>query len=44
MKESQNEFERMKANKSMIIAVTILNLAISGGYVGELVKHIKSVG
>ncbi|MBQ6091826.1 MAG: hypothetical protein IJL07_11245 [Lachnospiraceae bacterium] len=44
MKESQNDFELMKANKSMIIAVTILHLAIAGGYVGELVKQIKSVG
>ena len=44
MKESQNDFELMKANKSMIIAVSILHIAIAGGYVGELVKHIKSVG
>jgi len=44
MKESQNEFELMKANKSMIIAVTILALAISAGYVGEYVKGIKSIG
>ncbi|MCR4721018.1 MAG: hypothetical protein K5655_04755 [Lachnospiraceae bacterium] len=44
MKESQNEYERMKANKSMIIAVTILSLAIAGGYVGEYLKGIKSLG
>lgn len=41
MKVSQNDFELMKANKSMIIAVSILHLAIAGGYVGELVKHTK---
>lgn len=44
MRESQNEFELMKANKSMIIAVTILALAITGGYVGEYFKGLKSMG
>ena len=43
MRESQNEFELMKANKSMIIAVTILALAITGGYIGEYFKGLKSM-
>ena len=42
MRESQNDFELMKANKSMIIAVTILSLAIAGGYVGEFAKGSKT--
>ncbi|MCR5432734.1 MAG: hypothetical protein K6E95_09265 [Lachnospiraceae bacterium] len=44
MRESQNDFELMKANKSMIIAVSLLNVAIAAGYVGEYFKAIKSLG
>ncbi|MCR5521946.1 MAG: hypothetical protein K6F44_08610 [Lachnospiraceae bacterium] len=44
MRESQNDFELMKANKSMIIGVTLLSLAIAGGYVGEFAKGSKSFG
>ena len=41
-KKAFNDFEMKRVNKTVIIALTILDLVISAGYVGELVKGTKS--